>query len=117
MLVVDDQPTVRDLVAHALTTAGIEVVATSSSAAALVRASEPGLDAILLDLAMPGLSGADVLRALRARGIATPVVLMSGFAEAHVRDQLDGLAPDGFLQKPFRTAELLTALGRALARD
>jgi two-component system cell cycle response regulator CtrA len=61
------------------------------------------------------MSGADVLRALRARRIATPVVLMSGFGEEHVRRELAGLEAQGFLQKPFRFDELLATLGRAIA--
>ena len=71
------------------------------------RASETAYDLVLLDVRLPGRSGIDVLRALRARGAATPVILLT--ARDAVEDRVHGLesGADDYLVKPFALAELI----------
>ena len=114
VLVVDDEPLVRDVSARALQSAGYTVLLASSGEEALELVAKPigELVAIVLDVTMQGMSGTEVLRALRARGSRLPVLLTSGYSE------LDAslLEEDGveFIQKPYRIGELLARL-RALS--
>jgi two-component system, OmpR family, response regulator len=106
VLIVDDEPHVRQLLADFLTTVGDEVAAAATGEEALevVPIFQP--DVILTDMVMPGLSGADVLNALRRAGVTVPVILISGQSIT---------MPGGFfalLRKPFdlrKLAEVVTA--------
>jgi DNA-binding response OmpR family regulator len=72
-------------------------------------------DAIILDVMLPGQSGVDMLRSIRAKGVATPVLLLT--AKSDVDDKIAGLdtGADDYLTKPFATGELLARL-RAITR-
>jgi CheY-like chemotaxis protein len=72
------------------------------------------VDCVLLDLTMPALGGEQVLGELRRMGLATPVVLMSGYDAQELRTRLGAASVAAFLQKPFRPQELYAALGQAL---
>jgi len=100
VLVADDSTFMRRLLAQALRDAGFEVVgeaADGDEALALYRSLRP--DAMTLDLAMPGMDGIGVLRALRverANGRAIPVVVVSAFSPAHGARAVDALAEGAF---------------------
>ena len=106
VLIVDDEPLVRGLLRDFLVTVGDEVATAASGADALgvVRVFQP--DVILTDMLMPGMSGADLLNALRRAGVTVPVILISGQPIT---------MPEGFfglLRKPFdlrKLAEVVTA--------
>jgi len=118
VLVVDDEGLVRSLLRRALEAEGFEVVEAASGDEALARLpaaeSAPEVDAVLLDLTMPGSDGGVVLRKLRARHPALPVALMSGYAPEDATRALRGQHPDAFLEKPFRLEDLLGVLRRML---
>ena len=97
MLVVDDEPVVRALVAASLDGAGCEVEACEDGPTALQSALEAPPRLILLDVAMPGMSGTDLLQRLRAEPAtsAVPVVMLTGL------EPPAGGRPDGILRKPF----------------
>lgn len=109
ILVVDDEPSVRDTTADILRAAGYEVTVASSGNEALRMYDEaPGQsEMVLLDLTMPGLDGLQTLAELRRRDASLPVVLMSGYAEQSVRDRAEADPAMNFLQKPFREPQLL----------
>ncbi|MFO0826615.1 MAG: PAS domain-containing protein [Phycisphaerales bacterium] len=117
VLVVDDEPTVRDVVCRFVERLGCLAIAAPDGEAALSRMAEDGgaIDCVLLDSTMPKLSGEETFRLLRARCPGLPVVLMSGYveSEATIRFGRDELA--GFLQKPFSLAELGSKLGDVFA--
>ena len=79
----------------------------------IVRGGE--VDVVLLDIAMPGQSGVDVLAAIRARAPALPVLMLSGHAEAHYAATLLRLGASGYLNKDCEPEELLRAV-RTVAR-
>jgi DNA-binding response OmpR family regulator len=81
ILVVDDEPTVLDLLTEVLARAGYDVrpVATASDAVAVAVDFQP--EALLLDLMMPGMNGNQLLQALRESGVAAPAVAISGQPE------------------------------------
>jgi CheY-like chemotaxis protein len=106
VLIVDDDPEVRELLRDFLTTVGDEVATAASGAEAVevVPIFQP--DVILTDMVMPGMSGTDVLDALRRDGVSVPVILISG----HPITMPEGFF--GFLKKPFdlrKLAEVVTA--------
>ena len=80
------------------------------------RISNAAFAAVLLDLTMPDMTGEDVLRAMRARGLAIPVVLSSGFTEPEVMQRFDAADVVGFVKKPYLPDELVTAVARGLAK-
>jgi two-component system response regulator MprA len=115
ILVVDDEPAVRDSLARVLEQAGYEVTLASDGRQALHVVALEQPDALVLDVVMPGLDGLAVTRALRAGSDATPVLLLT--ARAEVADRVLGLdaGADDYLSKPFALEELLARL-RALLR-
>lgn len=116
LLVVDDEPAVRDSLRRALLLEGYEVELAASGDDALARLEGDGQpDAILLDVLMPGTDGLQVCRRLRRSGILTPVLMLT--ARDEVADRVAGLdaGADDYLVKPFALEELLARL-RALLR-
>jgi two-component system response regulator MprA len=115
VLVVDDEPSVRSALERALTLDHYEVRAAEDGRAALDHLVEHRVDAIVLDVAMPGVDGLEVCRRLRAAGDRTPVLMLT--ARDAVDDRVAGLdaGADDYLVKPFALEELKARL-RALLR-
>lgn len=117
VLVVDDEAGIRALARDALMQGGYTVHTAEGGEEALAIFDGGGetIDLVLLDMTMPTMSGVDVLQALRARGSDVLVLLSSGYSEADSISGLGGARPDGFLQKPYRAADLLGRLDSMLA--
>jgi two-component system, OmpR family, response regulator MprA len=115
ILVVDDEPAVRDSLDRALRLEGYEVGLASDGAEALEALSGDDPDAVVLDLMMPRVDGLEVCRRMRAAGNRTPVLVLT--ARDAVSDRVKGLdaGADDYLVKPFALDELLARL-RALLR-
>jgi DNA-binding response OmpR family regulator len=114
ILVVDDEPTLREAVVDALETEGYRVVAAADGRDALARFRTERPDLILLDLMLPELSGVEVCRIIRAES-AVPIVMLTA-RDAEV-DKIVGLelGADDYVTKPFSLREL-TARIRAIFR-
>ncbi|HLH65894.1 MAG TPA: chemotaxis-specific protein-glutamate methyltransferase CheB [Solirubrobacteraceae bacterium] len=109
VVVADDSALMRRIVCNLLSRGGIDVVGTAADgdeALALCERERP--DAMTLDLAMPGMGGLDVLRALRARGAELPVVVVSAFSPSQGARAVDALAEGAFelVQKPTGGADV-----------
>jgi len=116
ILVVDDEPAVRDSLRRALELEGYQVDLAVDGEEALEQAhAADAADAMILDVLMPGIDGLEVCRRLRAEGNALPVLMLT--ARAEVDSRVAGLdaGADDYLPKPFALAELLARL-RALLR-
>ena len=116
LLVVDDDPDVRDSLRRALGYAGYAVATAVNGADALASVSRSPVDLIILDVLMPMLDGFDTCRALRERGNATPVIVLT--ARDAVDDRVAGLeaGADDYLVKPFALRELLARVNALLRR-
>ena len=115
LLVVDDDPDVRDSLERALRYAGYAVTTAVHGADALASLARSPVDLIVLDVLMPMVDGFDACRRLRERGDATPVLVLT--ARDAVDDRVTGLeaGADDYLVKPFALRELLARI-RALLR-
>ncbi len=114
ILVCDDDAGIRTVVSEHLTRQGYTVIEANSGDQALVLAAEHQVEAILLDLYMPGLSGWETLQRLRNNPLTAniPVVVLSVLSST-LRPQLTGDA-QGWVQKPFNENLLFAELGRVL---
>jgi two-component system response regulator MprA len=115
VLVVDDDPPLRRMLARTLGAEGYEVTVAGDGGAALAEAERTAPDVIVLDVAMPGLDGLAVARRLRSKGNPTPILMLT--ARDAVPDRVAGLeaGADDYLVKPFAVQELVARL-RALTR-
>ena len=115
VLIIEDEPAVRDAVERALRGAGHKADLAREGPAGLEMAMTNPYDALVLDLGLPGLDGIEVCRRLRAAGNHVPVLMLT--ARAAVRDRVEGLdaGADDYLVKPFALDELLARI-RALGR-
>jgi PAS domain S-box-containing protein len=118
VLVIDDQEPVLDLARELLGRAGYQVETALGGREGLARylANPAGLDAVVLDLAMPDLDGAKVGRQLRGLRPDLPFLLVSGFSPDLAADTLAALEPVGFLRKPYGPEALAAALAELLGR-
>ncbi len=115
VLVAEDDRAVREAVERALTFEGYDVITARDGAETLSTVLTAKPDAIVLDVMMPHVDGLEACRRLRARGDATPVLMLT--ARHEISDRVEGLdaGADDYMVKPFALEELLARL-RALLR-
>ncbi len=116
LLIADDDPGLRESLERTLTREGFRVILASDGRGALERLQGGGIDLVVTDLKMPGLTGIEVLRAAKAIAPDVDVILLTAFGtvEEAVKAMKDG-AYD-FLTKPFRREQLLKLISKALER-
>ncbi len=116
ILVVDDEPHIREIVGSYLAREGHEVRYAADGDAALAAALDGDPDLIVLDVMLPGRSGFDVLRDLRAAGRRSAVILLT--ARDDVIDRVAGLeiGADDYVTKPFEPREVVARVGAVLRR-
>jgi two-component system OmpR family response regulator len=115
VLVVEDEPHMADLIRRGFSKEGLAVDVAGDGEQGVVMARATAYDAVVLDVMLPGMSGFDVCRRLRADGVWTPVLMLT--ARDSVSDRVAGLdaGADDYLVKPFAWPELMARL-RALRR-
>jgi FixJ family two-component response regulator len=112
--IVDDDSLVRDATADLLNSLGYTAVAFESAEQFLDSGHVRDTGCLITDQQLPGLSGTELQAQLRARGYRTPVIFITGFPEAKVRDRALDDGAVAFLSKPFQEADLLSSLHTAL---
>jgi CheY-like chemotaxis protein len=112
VLVVDDSPTILQVVKTVLTQQGYDVTVAASGEEGLRLARDHAPDVVLLDVMMPGMDGYTLVTKLQQER-RVPVVVLSATTQAELGDLFLGRA-DGWLEKPFRPAELVAAVGKVL---
>lgn len=115
ILYVEDEKFLAEAVIHLLKKEKINVDHAADGEEGLDLALKPNYDVVVLDIMLPKLSGLDILKTMRGRGIKTPVIMLSALNE--VEDKIRGLdyGADDYLAKPFKTSELIARL-KALTR-
>ncbi len=116
LLVVDDEPNIRELLAASLRFAGFDVRAAADGEEALEQVRRHRPDLVLLDVMMPGMDGFEVVRRLRADSVAVPVLFLT--ARDAVEDRVSGLTlgADDYVTKPFSLEEVLARVRAVLRR-
>jgi len=116
VLVVEDDVDIQDLVVALLSRVGYDVTVEDNGDAGLAAAVSQAPDLVILDWMMPGLSGLEVCRAIRAdpRGSGVPVLMLTSKAHEADIDQAFSAGADDYMVKPFRGRELVSRV-RALA--
>jgi two-component system OmpR family response regulator len=115
ILVVEDEEKMARALRRGLENEGYTVETVGTGPDAIFWATETAYDALVLDVMLPGCDGFEVARQLRAKGIFTPVLMLT--SRGAIEDRIAGLdsGADDYLQKPFAFGELLARL-RALLR-
>ena len=112
ILICDDEGDIRESLRAILLDEGYDVTAVSAGANAAAEA--PDHDAVLLDIKMPGQDGLETLAQIRRRGVATPVVMISGHGDVRTAMEAIRAGANDFLEKPLATEHVLNALRRVL---
>ncbi len=116
MLVVDDDPAIRELCLEALAPEGFEMHEAARAEAALEIISGGRIDIVLTDLNMPGLSGIDLLRRIRQDSPEVDVIMMTGYATIPTAVEATRLGAYDYITKPFEIDDLAALLGRLTER-
>jgi DNA-binding response OmpR family regulator len=115
ILVVEDDRLVAQFLQRGLEEQGMQVDVVGDGREALERGADPTLDLVVLDLRLPGMAGPEVLRNLRDRGVATPVLILTAQDAVESKVQALRMGADDYVTKPFAFEELLARI-EALAR-
>lgn len=116
VLVVDDDADIRDLVALKLQASGLVVDTASDGLIGFEKASQESFDAIVLDVMMPGMSGIDVLQAMRSAGNKTPVILLTAKTQEYDVEAGFNAGANDYVSKPFSPRELLARVNALINR-
>ena len=116
ILVVDDEPNIRDLLATSLRFAGFMVRTVGNGAAAIAAVIDEEPDLIVLDVMMPDMSGFGVTKRLRASGYTSPILFLT--AKDDTDDKIEGLnaGGDDYVTKPFSLDEIIARIRAILRR-
>jgi CheY-like chemotaxis protein len=118
VIIAEDEPDVRRLLAVALRGLGYEIIEARSGAELLDEIGDGLLtddptkrpDAIISDIRMPGLTGLEILMGLRQANWPTVIMLMTAYPSRETREEAERLGADAFFEKPFDIDDLMTAV-------
>ena len=116
ILYVEDEKFLAEAVTHILKNNKIAVDHASDGEEGLELALKPNYDCIVLDIMLPKMSGIEILKIIRDKGVKTPVIMLSALNE--VEDKIRGLdtGADDYLAKPFKTSELIARINAVCRR-
>jgi DNA-binding NtrC family response regulator len=117
VLVVDDEPVVREGIRRVLEAAGMRVATAENAESAIAHPSVAGCRLVMCDLMLPDHSGIQVLRSLRKARPGLPVVMITGYATSENHEMALEAGATDFLAKPFEESELLEVVRRALGAE
>jgi CheY-like chemotaxis protein len=115
VLVVDDQPDSRELLAAILHRCGADVRQCESADDALSALAESGVHLLVADIAMPDVDGCELIGRLRQRRIDIPALAVSAYARPQDRKRALAAGYDGYCAKPIETTEFLHAVRNVLS--
>ncbi len=117
VLVVDDEPVVRDGIRLVLEAEGMRVAVAADALSAIAHPAAASCRLVMCDLMLPDHSGIEVLRSVRAGRPGLPVVMITGYATSENHELALEAGATDFLAKPFEESELLAVVRRALGGD
>ena len=112
--IVDDDEGVRDSLKMLLEFHGVGVIGVASAGEFWASARTHQSDCLILDLHLPDIGGLEILKRLRAKGKAPPVIVITGQGDRATRDTVMDTGAFAYLEKPFSEENLMAALGEAL---
>src|SRR5262245_66263471 len=112
--IIDDDDALRDSLSFLLSTAGIEAKSYETATAYFNDTRRGASGCILTDVRMPGMSGIDLLRKLKADGVSVPVIVMTGHGDVPLAVEAMKLGAFDFVEKPFDDEALLASVRAAL---
>ena len=115
LLVVEDDPEMRDLLRKVLEKEGYAVSVAPGTREAIASLSEARFDLVVTDLVMPGNGGLEILRVIREGDPALPVIIITAFGDWGSYSQALEMGAAAYISKPLRMAELIAAIHAALA--
>jgi DNA-binding NtrC family response regulator len=116
VMVIDDDPGVRDYMEALVSRQGYRVYAAADGEQALARLDDVRPDLVTLDVVLPGMDGLETLRRIKQRMPEVPVVMLSGHGQARNIVEAMRLGASDFLRKPFEVEELELAFQKALEK-
>lgn len=117
ILVVDDEPGVRDLISDALNLVGLSSITAAHGMEALTRLRDNQVDLMILDINMPTMDGYEVLERMRDQGSRTPVIVLTARLDREDTKRAFQLGADDFVRKPFGIEELTLRVNAILRRS
>ncbi len=117
LLVIEDDPTLLEMLGQKLTDAGFAVEKAADGKEGLYFAQEYPIDLAIIDLGLPEISGLEIIRQIRAEGKTYPILILT--ARDRWEDKVDGLSAgaDDYVVKPFHTEEVLARLNALMRRS
>jgi excisionase family DNA binding protein len=117
ILVVDDEPAIRELMVMALATTSREVLTAGSGAEALEIVTRFDVDLAVLDLAMPGMNGVETFRAIHSLRPTLPVMIVTGYPDSDLMAQALEIGPFTMMSKPVNLAQIQKTVHRIVGRS
>jgi excisionase family DNA binding protein len=116
VLIVDDEPSVREMLEKTLRRLNYVVETAEDGAAALARVRAGHYDLLITDLRMPGMDGLSLIRAARRRDAALPVIVITAYSTEASAIEAINIGVSGYLTKPFRVERIIRSVARALGQ-
>ncbi len=116
ILVADDEAMMRNLILKILETQGYQVTVVSSGDEALEKLKTENYDLLMTDVKMPGMTGFDLLKQVKAEWPGMAVIIMTGYGDAYSVKEALLLGADEYLSKPFKSQEVTLIVERAYWR-
>ena len=114
LLVIDDEPSIRDLLTRVLATAGHDVVVAESGEEALAILAKERFDLLIIDRNLPGLSGLDVLRLVRIQDPGLFAIMITAFPNPESEAAARSLGVHSYITKPFGIVTIVAAVDAAI---
>lgn len=114
ILVIDDDPSIRNMLAIVLKKSGFDVTCTESGKTALEKLKKETFDLVISDIKMPDISGIDLLKKIKAISPEIPVIMITAFASANDAVEAMKLGAEDYVTKPFSLDELKIIIDRAI---
>lgn len=115
VLIVDDQESMREMLADLLDMMGHEPEAVEGGAQALTRLEQPGIDLVITDLNMPEMDGMELMKRIKGRTPGMPVIVITGYGTFHTEKQVLTNGADGYIPKPCTINRVQETVNAALA--